>query len=158
MNWLSKRYFKVIALFLTLVTSTTWAQTTTVNLRSLKTHGNYCNQGCTGYSGNANSHTEFDNMVDLNSNGTTLHTDTTVDILSLQGPRGNTAWDPPRARNDRFAIVYTGWVKPNKTGNYSFRTRTDDSHEFMIKGLPHMFKRTRLYLYAADNILAPVDQ
>ena len=129
------RYFKVIALFLTLVTSTTWAQTTTVNLRSLKTHGNYCNQGCTGYSGNANSHTEFDNMVDLNSNGTTLHTDTTVDILSLQGPRGNTAWDPPRARNDRFAIVYTGWVKPNKTGNYSFRTRTDDSHEFMIKGL-----------------------
>ena len=129
------RYFKVIALFLTLVTSTTWAQTTTVNLRSLKTHANFCNQGCTGYSGNADSHTEFDNMVDLNSQGTVLHLDTTVDILSLQGPRGNTAWDPPRGRNDRFAIVYTGWVKPNKTGNYAFRTRTDDSHEFMIKGL-----------------------
>ena len=129
------RYFKVIALFLTLVTSTTWAQTTTVNVRSLKTHQNGCNQGCTGYSGNANSHTEFDYMVDLNSQGTVLHVDTTVDILSLQGPRGNTAWDPPRARNDRFAIVYTGWVKPNKTGNYAFRTRTDDSHEFMIKGL-----------------------
>jgi len=129
------RYFKVIALFLTLVTSTTWAQTTTVNLRSLKTHQNGCNQGCTGYSGNANNHTEFDNMVDLNSQGTELHVDTTVDILSLQGPRGNTSWDPPRARNERFAIVYTGWVKPNKTGNYSFRTRTDDSHEFMIKGL-----------------------
>lgn len=129
------RYFKVIALFLTLVTSTTWAQTTTVNLRSLKTHQNGCNQGCTGYSGNANNHTEFDNMVDLNSQGTELHVDTTVDILSLQGPRGNTSWDPPRARNERFAIVYTGWVKPNKTGNYAFRTRTDDSHEFMIKGL-----------------------
>ena len=129
------KYFKVIALFLTLVTSTTWAQTTTVNLRSLKTHANFCNQGCTGYSGNADSHTEFDNMVDLNSQGTVLHLDTTVDILSLQGPRGNTSWDPPRGRNDRFAIVYTGWVKPNKTGNYAFRTRTDDSHEFMIKGL-----------------------
>ena len=109
--------------------------TTTVNLRSLKTHSNFCNQGCTGYSGNANSHTEFDNMVDLNSQGTVLHLDTTVDILSLQGPRGNNLWDPPRGRNDRFAIVYTGWVKPNKTGNYAFRTRTDDSHEFMIKGL-----------------------
>ena len=129
------RYFKVIVLFLTLVTSTTWAQTTTVNVRSLKTHQNGCNQGCTGYSGNADSHTEFDNMVDLNSQGTVLHVDTTVDILSLQGPRGDTSWDPPRARNDRFAIVYTGWVKPNKTGNYAFRTRTDDSHEFMIKGL-----------------------
>ena len=75
-------------------------------------------------------------MVDLNSQGTELHVDTTVDILSLQGPRGNTSWDPAaRARNERFAIVYTGWVKPNKTGNYAFRTRTDDSHEFMIKGL-----------------------
>lgn len=108
---------------------------TTVNLRSLKTHQNSCNQGCTGYSGNANSHTEFDNMVNLNSQGTVLHLDTTVDILSLQGPRGDTSWDPPRARNERFSIVYTGWVKPNKTGNYAFRTRTDDSHEFMIKGI-----------------------
>lgn len=113
--------------------------TTTVNVRSLKTHQNNCNQGCTGYSGNANSHTEFDNMVDTASTGTVLYVDTTVDILSYQGPRGvgiiNGNWDPPRARNDRFAVVYHGWFKPNKTGNYAFRTRTDDSHEFMIKGL-----------------------
>ena len=129
------KYLKSLLLFLILATSAYGQSTTTVNLRSLKTHGNYCNQGCTGYGGNADSHTEFDNMVDLNSNGTTLHVDTTVDILSLQGPRGNNLWDPPRARNERFAIVYTGWVKPNKTGNYAFRTRTDDSHEFMIKGL-----------------------
>ena len=126
------RYFKVIALFLTLVTSTAWAQTTTVNLKSLKTHyGN--STGGSGYGGNANSHAEFDAMVDVNNAGTTLHTETTVDILSLQGPRGNTSWDPPRWGNQRFAIVYTGWVKPNKTGNYSFRTRTDDSHEFRLR-------------------------
>lgn len=110
------------------------AQTTTVNLRSLKTHdGNASGGG--GYSGNADSHSEFDNMVNLNSWGTTLHVDTTADVLSLQGLRGDTSWNPPRWGNQRFAIVYTGWFKPNKTGNYAFRTRTDDSHEFMIKGL-----------------------
>lgn len=107
---------------------------TTVNLKSLKTHyGN--STGGSGYGGNANSHAEFDAMVDVNNAGTTLHTETTVDILSLQGPRGISAWDPPRWGNQRFAIVYSGWFKPNKTGNYAFRTRTDDSHEFMIKGL-----------------------
>lgn len=134
------RYLLKILIFFILASGTMYGQsTTTVNVRSLKTHQNNCNQGCTGYSGNANSHTEFDNMVNLNSQGTALHVDTTVDILSYQGPRGvgilNGNWDPPRARNDRFAVVYHGWFKPNKTGNYSFRTRTDDSHEFMIKGL-----------------------
>ena len=55
---------------------------TTVNIRSLKTHhGNL--SGGEGYSGNANTHAEFDNLVNLSSNGTTLHVDTTVDILSL---------------------------------------------------------------------------
>ena len=127
------RYIKLLILFLTLVTSTTWAQTN-VNLRSLKTHYGNLSYG-TGYSANADSHTEFDNMVNLSSNGTTLHLDTTVDILSLQGPRGNTSWDPPRWGTQRFAIVYSGWFKPAKTGNYAFRSRTDDSHEFMIKGL-----------------------
>ena len=107
---------------------------TTVNIRSLKTHhGNL--SGGDGYSGNANTHAEFDNMVNLSSNGTTLHVDTTVDILSTQGPRGGNYWNPPRWGSQRFAIVYTGWVKPNKTGNYAFRSYTDDSHEFMIKGL-----------------------
>jgi len=129
------RYFKLLVLCFILSFQAYGQSTTDVNVRSLKTHANSCNSGCTGYSGNANSHTEFDNMVDLNSQGTSLHVDTVVDILSLQGPRGNTSWDPPRARNERFAIVYHGWVKPNKTGNYAFRTRTDDSHEFMIKGL-----------------------
>ena len=115
---------------------------TTVNLRSLKTH--YGNQTSgTGYSGNANSHSEFDNMVNLNSGGTTLHVDTTVDILSYQGPRGGNhtpyqQWNPPRWNgqgSSRYAIIYTGWFKPNKTGTYQFRTFTDDSHEFMIKGI-----------------------
>lgn len=128
------RYLIKFVIFLVLSAQAYGQSTTTVNLRSLKTHYGNLSYG-TGYTGNADSHTEFDYMVDLNSNGTTLHTDTTVDILSLQGPRGNTSWNPPKWGNERFAIVYSGWVKPNKTGYYAFRSRTDDSHEFMIKGL-----------------------
>ena len=115
------------------------AQTTTVNLRSLKTHygGNQSGQY---YTGNANGHTEFDNMVNLADGGTTLHLDTTVDITSYQGPRGGNhtpqqLWNPPRWGTQRYAIIYTGWFKPNKSGTYGFRTYTDDSHEFMIKGI-----------------------
>ena len=108
--------------------------TTTVNIRSLKTHyGTGASSNV--YSGNANNHAEFDNMVNLSSNGTTLHVDTTVDMLSLEGPRGGGYWNPPRWGSQWFAIVYHGWVKPNKTGTYRFRTFTDDSHEFMIKGI-----------------------
>ena len=132
-----------ILCFFILISGFIHAQTT-VNLRSLKTH--YGNQSSgTGYSGNAGSHSEFDNMVNLNSGGTTLHVDTTVDITSYQGPRGNRhtpsqLWNPPRwngggSPDDRYAIIYTGWFKPNKSGTYSFRTYTDDSHEFMIKGI-----------------------
>lgn len=115
------------------------AQTTTVNLRSLKTHygGNQSGQY---YTGNANGHTEFDNMVNLADGGTTLYLDTTVDITSYQGPRGGNhtpqqLWNPPRWGSQRYAIIYTGWFKPNKSGTYGFRTYTDDSHEFMIKGI-----------------------
>ena len=124
------------------------AQTTTVNLRSLKTHFGNSSYGTTGsnlvvYQGNADSHAEFDWMVNTSVNGTTLHLDTTVDILSYQGPRGGNhtpqgLWNPPRwngSGSERYAIIYSGWVKPNKTGLYSFRTYTDDSHEFMIKGI-----------------------
>jgi len=115
------------------------AQTTTVNLRSLKTHYGGSQSG-QNYSQNANNHTEFDNMVNLADAGTTLHLDTTVDITSYQGPRGGNhtpqqLWNPPRWGSQRYAIIYTGWFKPNKSGTYGFRTYTDDSHEFMIKGI-----------------------
>ena len=137
------RFIKLLVLFL-IISTQAYGQTTTVNLRSLKTH--YGNQTSgQNYSGNAGSHSEFDNMVNLNSGGTTLHVDTTVDITSYQGPRGNRhtpsqLWNPPRwneggSPDDRYAIIYTGWFKPNKSGTYSFRTYTDDSHEFMIKGI-----------------------
>ena len=136
------RYFKLLLLCFILGMPILQAQITTVNLRSLKTH--YGNQTSgQNYSGNAGSHSEFDNMVNLNSGGTTLHVDTTVDMTSYQGPRGGNhtpyqQWNPPRWNgpgSDRYAIIYTGWFKPNKTGTYSFRTYTDDSHEFMIKGI-----------------------
>ncbi len=138
------RFFKLFLLCFILGMPILNAQTTTVNLRSLKTHYGTGSNG-TGYSGNAGSHSEFDNMVNLNSSGTTLHVDTTVDVTSYQGPRGNRhtpsqLWNPPRwngggSPDDRYAIIYTGWFKPNKSGTYSFRTYTDDSHEFMIKGI-----------------------
>ena len=133
------RYFKLLLLCLILGFQAYGQSTTTVNVRSLKTHfGNnsygYVN-GQVVYQGNADSHGEFDYMVNTSVDGTTLHLDTTVDMLSLEGPRGGGSWNPPRWGNQWFTIVYHGWVKPNKTGTYRFRTFTDDSHEFMIKGI-----------------------
>jgi hypothetical protein len=113
---------------------------TTVNIRSLKTHYGGSNSG-QYYTGNANSHTEFDNMVNLADGGTTLYTEGPVDITSYQGPRGGNhtpyqLWNPTKMGVlKEYAIIYSGWFKPNKSGVYSFRTFTDDSHEFMIKGI-----------------------
>ena len=135
------RYFKLLLLCFILATPIVHAQTTTVNLTSLKTHygGNQSGQY---YTGNANSHSEFDAMVNLADGGTTLYTEGPVDITSYQGPRGGNhtpyqLWNPPRwsTNNGRYAIIYSGWFKPNKSGTYRFRTFTDDSHEFMIKGI-----------------------
>jgi len=130
--------FKFLVVFLTLSIQA-YGQSTTVNLRSLKTHygGNQSGQY---YTGNANGHTEFDNMVNLADGGTTLYTEGPVDITSYQGPRGGNhtpyqLWNPPRWSSQRYAIIYSGWFKPNKSGTYGFRTFTDDSHEFMIKGI-----------------------
>jgi hypothetical protein len=128
------RYFKLLLLCLILSFQAYGQSTTTVNVRSLKTHYG-TGAGSNVYAGNADSHGEFDYMVNPNSWGTTVHVDTTVDMLSLEGPRGGGSWNPPRWGNQYFAIVYHGWVKPNKTGTYRFRTYTDDSHEFMIKGI-----------------------
>jgi hypothetical protein len=112
---------------------------TTVNIRSLKTHYGGSQSG-QYYTGNANNHTEFDNMVNVADGGTTLYTWGPIDITSYQGPRGGNhtpyqLWNPPRWGTQRYAIIYSGWFKPNKSGVYSFRTFTDDSHEFMIKGI-----------------------
>jgi len=131
--------------FSILCTNAYGQSTTTVNLRSLKTHYGGSQSG-QNYSQNANNHTEFDAMVNLADAGTTLYLDTTVDITSYEGPRGGNhtpyqLWNPPRWSynpsngGQRYAIIYTGWFKPNKTGTYGFRTFTDDSHEFMIKGI-----------------------
>ena len=128
--------------FSILCTNAYGQSTTTVNLRSLKTHYGGSQSG-QNYSQNANNHTEFDAMVNLADAGTTLYLDTTVDITSYEGPRGGNhtpqqLWNPPRwggAGTQRYAIIYTGWFKPNKSGTYGFRTFTDDSHEFMIKGI-----------------------
>ena len=132
--------FKFLVVFLTLSIQA-YGQSTTVNLRSLKTHYGASNSG-QYYTGNANSHTEFDAMVNLADGGTTLYTEGPVDITSYQGPRGGNhtpyqLWNPPRwsTNNGRYAIIYSGWFKPNKSGTYRFRTFTDDSHEFMIKGI-----------------------
>jgi hypothetical protein len=129
---------KRLAFLLVLISGFINAQTT-VNVRSLKTHYGGSQSG-QNYSQNANNHTEFDAMVNLADAGTTLYLDTTVDITSYEGPRGGNhtpqqLWNPPRWNYQRYAIIYTGWFKPNKSGTYGFRTFTDDSHEFMIKGI-----------------------
>jgi hypothetical protein len=133
------KYFKLFILCFILAMPIVHAQTTTVNLKSLKTHygGNQSGQY---YTGNANSHSEFDAMVNLADGGTTLYTSGPIDITSYQGPRGGNhtpyqLWNPPRWGSQRYAIIYSGWFKPNKSGTYRFRTFTDDSHEFMIKGI-----------------------
>ena len=125
--------------FSILCTNAYGQSTTTVNIRSLKTHYGASNSG-QYYTANADSHTEFDAMVNLADGGTTLYTEGPVDITSYQGPRGGNhtpyqLWNPPRWSSQRYAIIYSGWFKPNKTGLYRFRTFTDDSHEFMIKGI-----------------------
>ena len=132
---------KKLTVILVLLSGFINAQTTTVNLRSLKTHYGASQSG-QYYTGNADSHSEFDAMVNLADGGTTLYLDTTVDITSYQGPRGGNhtpyqLWNPPRwsSVNERYAIIYSGWFKPNKSGLYRFKTYTDDSHEFMIKGI-----------------------
>ena len=132
------RFFKLFLLCFILGMPILNAQTT-VNIKSLKTHygGNQSGQY---YTGNANSHSEFDAMVNLADGGTTLYTEGPIDITSYQGPRGGNhtpyqLWNPPRWSSQRYAIIYSGWFKPNKTGTYRFRTFTDDSHEFMIKGI-----------------------
>ena len=129
---------KRLAFILILLSSYASAQTT-VNIRSLKTHYGGSQSG-QYYTGNANSHAEFDNMVNVADGGTTLYTWGPIDITSYQGPRGGNhtpyqLWNPPRWGTQRYAIIYSGWFKPNKSGVYSFRTFTDDSHEFMIKGI-----------------------
>ena len=129
---------KRLAFLLVLISGFINAQTT-VNIRSLKTHYGGSQSG-QYYTGNANSHAEFDNMVNVADGGTTLYTWGPIDITSYQGPRGGNhtpyqLWNPPRWGSQRYAIIYSGWFKPNKSGTYGFRTFTDDSHEFMIKGI-----------------------
>jgi len=129
---------KKLTFILVLLSGVINAQTT-VNIRSLKTHYGGSQSG-QYYTGNANNHAEFDNMVNVADGGTTLYTWGPVDITSYQGPRGGNhtpyqLWNPPRWGTQRYAIIYSGWFKPNKSGVYSFRTFTDDSHEFMIKGI-----------------------
>ena len=70
------RYFKLLLLCLILSFQAYGQSTTTVNVRSLKTHYG-TGAGSNVYAGNADSHGEFDYMVNPNSWGTTVHVDTT---------------------------------------------------------------------------------
>jgi hypothetical protein len=45
------------------------------------------------------------------------------------GSTGLAWWYPSRWSNDFYAIVYSGWFKPNKSGTYNIRTYADDSSE-----------------------------
>ena len=100
-----------------------------INYKSYKTHyGTGASSTLSGvtYSGGAGSTAEFDAMVDTNQPGTTL---THSGEVSPYGSTGLNGGHPSRWANDYFAIVYSGWFKPNKTGTYNIRTYADDSSE-----------------------------
>jgi hypothetical protein len=100
-----------------------------INYKSYKTHyGNGSSSTYNGvsYSGGANSTAEFDAMVDTNQPGTTLTHSGEVSPLGSTGLAGGL---PPRWGNDYYAIVYSGWFKPDKTGTYNIRTYADDASE-----------------------------
>ena len=100
-----------------------------INYKSYKTHyGNGSSSTYNGvsYSGGANSTVEFNAMVDTNQPGTTL---THSGEVSPYGTNGLAGGLPSRWGNNYYAIVYSGWFKPNKTGTYNIRTRADDSNE-----------------------------
>ena len=100
-----------------------------INYKSYKTHsGNGSSSTYNGvtYSGGANSTAEFDAMVDTNQPGTTLTHSGETQPWSSAGLNGG---HPPKWGNSYFAIVYSGWFKPNKNGTYNFKTYADDSSE-----------------------------
>ena len=100
-----------------------------INYKSYKTHyGTGASSTLSGvtYSGGAGSTAEFDAMVDTNQPGTTL---THTGEVSPYGSTGLNGGHPPRYGSSYFAIVYSGWFKPNKSGTYNIRTLADDSSE-----------------------------
>ena len=100
-----------------------------INYKSYKTHyGTGASSTLSGvtYNGGANSTAEFDAMVDTNQPGTTL---THTGEVSPYGSTGLSGGHPPRYGSSYFAIVYSGWFKPNKSGTYNIRTLADDSSE-----------------------------
>ncbi len=106
-----------------------------INYKSYKTHnGNGSSSTYNGvsYSGGAGSTAEFDAMVDTNQPGTTL---THVGEASPFSSGGLNGGHPPRWGGSYFAIVYSGWFKPNKNGTYNFRTFADDSSETRYRGV-----------------------
>ena len=101
----------------------------TINYKSYKTHygdGRSSTYNGVTYNNYANSTAEFDAMVDTNQPGTTL---THSGEVSPFGSTGLAGGLPSRWGSNYFAIVYTGWFKPNKSGTYNFRTYADDSSE-----------------------------
>ena len=100
-----------------------------INYKSYKTHygtGSSSTYNGVAYNGGANSTAEFDAMVDTNQPGTTLTHSGEVSPYGTTGLRGGL---PSRWGNNYYAIVYSGWFKPNKSGTYNIKTYADDSSE-----------------------------
>ena len=129
-----KKWLFLILLLPTLVFGQTGAGYTPsgegkINYKSYKTqsgNGATSSYNNVSYSGGASSTVEFDAMVDTNQPGTTL---THVGEATPWSSGGLNGGHPPRWGNSFFAIVYSGWFKPNKNGTYNFKTYADDSSE-----------------------------
>jgi len=116
-----------------------------INYKSYKTHygsGSSSTYNGVSYSGGANSTAEFDAMVDTNQPGTTL---THSGEVSPYGSTGLAGGLPSRWGNDFYAVVYSGWFKPNKSGTYRIRTKADDSSETRYREVGTTTWRTMTY-------------
>ena len=123
--------FIFVLLYTLLVYVSVYSQTGEgyINYKSYKTHygsGSSSTYNGVTYNGGANSTAEFDAMVDTNQPGTTL---THSGEVSPYGTTGLYGGYPSRWGNDFYAIVYSGWFKPNKSGTYNIKTYADDSSE-----------------------------
>lgn len=81
--------------------------------------------------GHADSHAEFEAMLDVSHDANTLVSQGEVLAFSSQGPKGGT---PPDSPADHYVAEYSGWFYAQSSGSYTFYVYSDDSSEVIING------------------------
>ena len=81
--------------------------------------------------GHADSHAEFEAMLDVSHGANTLVSQGEVLAFSSQGPKGGI---PPGSPADHYIAEYSGWFYAQSSGSYTFYVYSDDSSEVIING------------------------